>query len=284
MRRGTDATVRCRIGDVVRRGRAIRLDQPVEGSTVAAAVRGESNGDQAVVVEAPEPARLHEYVGHIHPGMGLRTRTALAVAERSRGQETPYDHELDEVRESCASLSVESTENTRREHRKAVAARAVETEQLRERVATLRGELRAARDHGQQPAQVATELETAIQELTEVETAHEAAKQRLAAARQTARKRRNKRERRRRLEERKQNLERRARSHLVEQATDRFAAAVDAVPGGDELTDPFEADPVTASLAIAQIGTTTAPLVLCCDRFESATAAAEWLGTPVLKV
>lgn len=279
-----DRTVRCRVGDVVRYGRAIRIDPPVDGATVAAAVRDEIGTDGRIAVDAPQPNPVHEHVGYLHPEMGIRTRTALAKAERSRGLTTPYDDQIAQVREQRASLSVDTSEKTLRTRRQAVAARSTETAQVRERVATLRGKLQAAREHGEEPEEIAGELEAAITELSEIETAEEAARQRLETARQAARERRDAGERIRRLEDQLQNLQRRARTHLVEAATDRYAAAVAAVPGSNERADPFEADPVTAGLAIARIASVSAPLVLGCDRFESAPAASEWLDAPVLKI
>jgi hypothetical protein len=277
------AVVRCRIGDVVRYGPAVRIDQSVDGASVVTAVRGET-AESPIAVHAPEPEPVHDHVGYLHPEMGLRTRTALAKAERSRGQTTPYDDDIEAVQERRESLSVETEAESLRTRREAVAAKSAETAQIRERVATLRGKLQAARDHGEDPEQITQELEAAIQELSEIETAEAAARQRLDRARQAARERRTERERIQRLEDRLRNLHRQARSHLVEAATDRFEAAVAAVPGSDEPADPFEADPVTAGLAIARIAAIDAPLVVGCDRFESPRAAHEWLDAPVLKV
>jgi hypothetical protein len=278
-----EGTVRCRVGDVVRHGRAIRVDQHVDGSTVVAAVRDETT-DGRIVVDTSQPGPVYDHVGYLHPEMGLRTRSALAKAERSRGQTTPYDEQIAQARKRRASLSADASEKTLRARRQAVAAQTRQTEESRERVAALRGKLQAAREHGEEPAAVAQELEAAIRELSEIETAEEAARQQLETAREAARQRRDERERLRRLDDRIENLQRRARAHLVEEATDRYAEAVAAVPGSDDPADPFEADPVTAGLAIARIASLSAPLVLGCDRFESVRAASEWLDAPVLKI
>ncbi|MFC7155811.1 hypothetical protein ACFQPA_10125 [Halomarina halobia] len=49
-------------------------------------------------------------------------------------------------------------------------------------------------------------------------------------------------------------------------------------------TDPFAADGVTATLAVLRVGEVRAPVVLACDRFDGAAAAAEWLDAPVLRL
>lgn len=278
-----DGPVRCRVGAVVRRGRAIQIDQQVDGSTVAAAVRGGTTDDR-VAVDAPQPQPVHEHVGYVHPGMGLRTRSALAKAARSCGRTTPYDDQIAQVRERRASLSADTGEKTLRARRQAVAAQSRQTAQVRERVATLRGKLQAAREHGEEPAAVRERLEAAITELSEIETAEAAARQRLETARQAARERRDAREQIRRLDDRLGNLQRQARTHLVEAVTDQYAAAVAAVPGSGEPPAPLAAEPVPAGLAIARIASLSAPLVLGCDRFESVAAASEWLDAPVLKI
>jgi hypothetical protein len=278
-----DGIVRCRVGDVVRHGRAIRIDQHVDGPAVVAAVRDGTTDDE-IAVDTPQPDPVYDHVGYLHSEMGLRTRSALAKAERSRGQTTPYDEQLAQARKRRESLSADTGEKTLQARRQAVAAQTRQTEQRRERVATLRGKLQAAREHGEESAAVAQELEAAIRELSEIETAVEAARQQLETARQAARQRRDERERIRRLDDQIENLQRRARAHLVEEATDRYAEAVAAAPGSDDPADPFEAAPVTAGLAIARIASLSAPLVLGCDRFESVTAASEWLDAPVLKI
>jgi hypothetical protein len=85
-----------------------------------------------------------------------------------------------------------------------------------------------------------------------------------------------------RLEDRAANLERAARAHLVEQVETAYTDAVAAVPGRTPA-NPFEADGVTAALAIARVAALDAPVVLACDRFESAAAAASWLDAPVIR-
>jgi len=280
---GIESEVRCRVGDVVRCGRAITVECAVDPDRLRRAIRdpGPAPEDRVAVV-APAPQPLHEHVGHVHPGMGLRTRTALARAGRTRGLTTPWDGELAAAREELAAIAVETGDTE--PHRRAVAETTAETEQARERVAAARGRLEAAREHGLDVAEAASELEAAVRELSEVETEGTAARQRLDSAREAARDRRETRERQFRLEDRIANLEREARAHLVARLREPYADAIEAVPGSGRVDDPFAADPVTAALAVARVGAPSAPVLLECDRFASAARAGEFLDAPVVEI
>lgn len=276
-------SVRCRVGSVVRCGRALTLRARVEPRTVARAVRGAPDSDARVAVDAPDPGPVHEYVGCIRPGMGLRARTALAAAARSRGLETPHDDALAAAREQLAELAVDSGDGRAR-LREQVAATADEAERLRESAAAARGRLQERREQGLDPTPAAEQLAAAVEDLSEAETAGAAARQRLATLRERARERRDTRERRLRLEDRVANLERRARAHLREQVRGEYVAALSAVPGAGDPDEPFEADPVTGALAVARVAEIDAPVVLACDRFDGAEEAAAWLDGPVIRV
>jgi hypothetical protein len=283
-----EPVIRVRVGDVVRCGRAITVETAVESSRVAAAVRSpdagsekrSGEGENDVAVDAPEPGPVHEHVGHVHPGMGLRTRTALARAARSQGLETPYDEDIRTARERLAAITAEEGDVAPR--RRALAEARAETDRLRERVATARGRLQAARAHDVEATSVAAELEAAVRELSEVETDGEAARQRLQRARERARDRRDRRERARKLEDRVANLERAARAYLVDRWEDRYARILGRTPGAGDRTDPFAAEPVIAALAVARLAALSAPVVLSCDRFASARAASRWLDATVV--
>jgi len=283
-------SIHVRVGDVVRSGRAITVETAVEPSRVVAAIRSPGPGSEGctgdagsyVAVDAPEPGPVNEHVGHVHPGMGLRTRTALARAARSQGLETPYDDDLRAARERFAAITVE--EGDVASCRRALAEARAETDRLRERVAAARGRLQAARAHGVEATDAAAELEAAVRELSEVETDGEAASQRFRRARERARDRRTRRERARKLEDRIANLERSARAHLVERWENRYARAVARTPGAGDRTDPFAAEPVTAALAVARLAALSAPVVLSCDRFASARAASRWLDAAVVRI
>ncbi len=282
-------TVRCRVGDVVRCGRAITVTAPVEPAALARAVREEGDSDRRVAVVSDEPGPVHGYVGCIRPGTGLRTRTALAAAARGRGFETPHDTALAAARERVAALTdedegeSETTAAERERLRQAVAEATAESERLRETVAAARGRLQARREQGLDPTPAETALAEAIERLSEAETEAAAARQRLDTAREQSRERRDRREERLRAEDRVANLERRARAHLRDAVEDEYVTALGAVPDGGDTSAPFEADPVSRALAVARIADLSAPVVLACGRFESARAAADWLDTPVIR-
>lgn len=280
-----NATVRCRFGDACYRGEVVRVDCDVDPNRVAAAVRrAETTPDDWVAVEAPSPTAVHEHVGCLAPTMGLKTRTALARAGRSRGLSTPHDDQLASARESLAEMEVshQSTERRRDDHTRAC----LETEQLREEVATLRGRLQAERDDGGESEATLERLRARIRELSEAETERTATRQQLRRERRAAREYRDRRDRVRRLEDRVANLERRARADLVEQLREEYVETLGTVPGErtDRRAAPFEAEPVTAALAIARLAALSAPVVLACDRFESPATAAEWLDAAIIQV
>jgi hypothetical protein len=287
-------SVRCRVGDVLRCGRALVVSAPVEPTALARAVREEQDSDARLAVVADEPGPAHEYVGCIQPSMGLRTRTALAAAARSRAIETPHDAALAAAREELAALDSESeteadgeptgTASERARHREAAAEATTETERLREAVAAARGRLQARREQGLDPTPAAEELAAAVERLSEAETEAAAARQRLDSVRERTRERRDAREERFRLEDRVANLERKARAHLREQVHEEYVAALGAVPGTDEHVRPWGAEPVARALAVARVADLSAPVVLACERFESADAAADWLDAAVIRL
>jgi len=274
-----------------RAGPAKRIDP----STVAAAVRSETEGggddesdgvagsESTVVVGCSTPGAVHEHVGLVEPGMGLRIRTALAAAARSRGLSAPQDEELASLRDELTTVEVPAADTATARERLAGTESAVTA--ARERVAELRGRVETAREAGRDTAALRDELAAAARELSERETERAAAREALDRAERRAREARDARERRRRLGDRAANLERDARAHLVDACREEYAAAVAAVPGSDWSGDgdPFEADPVSAALAIARVATLRAPAVLAVDRFEGPRAAADWLDAPVVR-
>lgn len=281
------ATVTCRVDDSTVSGDAVDLAAAVDAEAVLAAVRDDSDAGVTapavgkVVVECPPPGPLFDHVGHVHPTMGLRTKTALARTGRSRGMATPHDEDLADARERLANLSEPDGDCAAR--REAVTTHERATEELRERVAAARGRLQARRRLDGDTADAAAELRAAIRELTDRETEAIAAQEELAAAQRDARERRSLRERRFELEEAIANLERQARAWLVDQLREEYAEALAALPDAS-VDEPFAAKSVPAALAIARVGEPAAPLVLSCDRFESAPAAHEWLGCPVIRL
>jgi hypothetical protein len=275
----------CRVDGTTVRGRVVTLDCGVDPGTVAAAVREgtTSDGDVPVSVSARTPHPVHERVGCLRPEMGLHVRTALAEAARARGWTTRYDAELERTRETLSTFEPDRVETGAA--RRAVASASAETDRLRERVAAMRGRLRARAEHDldEQPAR--RKLEDAARELSEAETRATAARQTLDRRRREARSVRDDLEERLALEDEVANLQRRARRVLVERARDAYAAAVTAVPDGPtDPEEPFDVDPLTAGFAVARVASFEAPVVVACDRFGSARAASRWLGAPVVQI
>lgn len=281
--------MRCRIGAAVRVGEALAVPEG-DADRLAAAVGREGPVDPAeeptVAVDCPAPGPVYGYVSPVREGMGLRVRTALAAAARSRGLTTPHDEELAAVREQLAELTVGTTPSA--EERRKAAEAAADTDRLRERVAAARGRLQAARETGGDVAAASEALETAVRELSEAETQAAAAAERFEAAREREREARDRLERRRRLQDRGANIERDARAALVAQVRDEYARAVRAldVCNGD---DPFEAPPAVAALGVVRVATVDAPAVLDAEgrvgqAFADAGAAAAWLDAPVIYI
>lgn len=281
----------CRIGDVVRCGQVVTLQQTVAPKAVAAAVRTAGDQGARIAVSCPDTTPLHASVGCLSEGMGLRPRTALARAARTRGLTTPTDDELRTARDELTALTVDPIELDG--HREQLAATTGTLERRRERVAYARGRLQARRDSDETPEDAESVLDESLKELTEAETAAVAAEQDYARARERQRARRDAQERKFELEDRVANLERRARSHLVDQLDEAYRDALDAVPPRvtphqreieGTAADAFDVDPVTASLAIARVGCLSAPVVLAVDRFDSPEAAHDWLDTSVIYI
>ena len=274
----------CAVDGTTRRGRAVELPASVDARTVARAVREgrATDGGTTVDVVARRPHSVHERAGYIHPEMGLHPRTALAAAARARDCSTPLDREIRDCRDRLADLRVDDVPTA--DERETLAAASDETERLRETTAELRGELTARREAGAAAEPVARQFREAARDLSEAETSATAARQTLDRRRRKAREARDRLERRFALEDDLANLERRARSRLVDRLRGAYESAVAAVPGHTTATDPFAVDSVTAALAVARVAAFDAPVVLACDRFDSARAASAWLGSPVIRV
>lgn len=218
-----------------------------------------------------------------------------AIAARSRGATTPVDDELAAV--NSRSDSPDATESSDlttdlpdlAAARERVAETGSEVEQLRERVAMLRGRLQAARETDGEPSEVQTELDTAMRALTEAETAELAARQQLDRARQHARARRDSHERRLRRHDARQNRAREARTHLAAAVADRLAAATEQIAAAtdrgratfDHDTGTVSGDPVTFHLATLAVAETTEPAVVAVEGLGDPTALRR-LGVPVI--
>lgn len=283
--------VRVRADGAVRTGRALDLtDLDVDGRALVRAVREpaepEDDGSAGPVVRCPEPTAVHRYVGHVHPGMGLPVRAALAAAARARGERAPQDGEIADLHAELDAIEPPAVE-LGPARRRLAGLDGPEIARLREEVAARRGalEARAALDAPVSPAEAA--LREAAGRLADRETDRHAARQALQAARERARASRDRRERRLRLEDRLGNRERAAREHLAGALRAEFAAALEAVPGDGRLPGrpaSYEGPPDVAALAVARLAPVRAPLVLEVDRFATAADAAARLDAPVVLV
>lgn len=268
--------MKLRVGPTTFAGRVVDLRSwPVAGEAVAAAVRGQRCQP---AVEAPEPTAIYGYVGHVHPGVGLRTRTALAAAARSRGEQTPVDDDIAAIRERLGEL--EPATPSRTTLAEEVADR--ELASLQEAVGVHRGRLQAREALDADTADAQADLRDAATMLAERRTARTAAEQSRQRRRDELREYRDRLAERRRLEDRLANRERDARARLVERLRGEFERAVTEAPGPTP-DDPFEADAVTAALAVLRVARTPAPVVLAVDRFRTPEAAATWLDAPVVR-
>lgn len=277
--------MRIEVGDRTFEGRAVDLAGAADPAAVVAAIRGETPAD--VAVECPDPGPVHDHVGHVHGDMTFDSRAALAAAARSRGETAPQREELDAVRAELASLSTPDVDPDG--IRRRVAETGASEERLRERVATLRGRVRALEESGDAGGGDAArgELRDAIRELTEAETERIAAEQLFDRLERERRDVRDVRDRRLELQDRAANLERAAREHLADAMADRFRDAVAALPGGGapgDGPDGYRDDPVTAALATARIANVDAPLVVEPDRLGGAASAARRLDAAVVSV
>ncbi len=247
----------------------------VDGRTIAASIRGQQSFP---VVSCPEPPSVYAYAGHVHPSMGLRTRTALAAAARSRGHETPQDDAIAECRTQLADLECSPPDLP--DPIDPVPESTIDG--LQEAVATHRGRLTARQVVGADDGAVQADLRDAATELSERETRRAAARETRELRRERARAYRDTLEEQRRLADELANLRRSARATLVDRCADAFARAIEAVPG-PVPDSPFDADPVTAAMAVLRVARTPAPVVLGTDRFRSPTAASDCLDAPVVR-
>lgn len=283
-------------------GAAIDLrERRVDRASLVAAIR---NRPSPYAVACPTPGPVHERAGVIVPGMGLKARTALAAAARSRGVETAEDDRIDRIASDLADLSdaIEASADPPPD-----GPPPAEVADVRERAAELRGQVAALEAADADPTDARATLREAATRLSELETERIAAEQR----RERARERRDRRERRLRLEDELANARRDARAALVAAVRPEYERAVAEVHG--ETTEPFAVPAPVAALAVCRVATVRAPVVLdlagdgCgdrdaigldIDRFDDefadgrfadgrsadAERAADWLDAPVIRL
>lgn len=231
---------------------------------------GEADGS-AGIEERPEPSAV---LGRLPTDAGLREQ--LAAAARSRGRTASIAGEIDETQAELAAIEVDPVDLT--EARRRVAEATGETERLKERVATLRGDARARRAVDAEADETLDELESAAAELSAAQTEAIAAEQALERARAEAARNRDERRRRLRLRDRLRNRRRTARRELARGVYPAFRRALTVVPGGDpeaagEEPDAFDGDPVAASLAAVRIAALDGAVELRGDAARRVTAA-----------
>lgn len=242
-------------------------DTDLAGRDVVAAIRG---ADAPCHVHCPPPGPLFDRAGHVHADMGIRLRTALATAARSRRLAATNDPEIERLRAERDEISTARTQPQRS------TAPDIDRQALRERIAELRGRVQTLEACDRDASDERAQLREAAGQLSEAETARIAAEQ----YRTQERSGRDRRERRLRLDDRIANLERDARSELVERVREPYERAVFAL---DSTVDPFDAPPVVAALAVLRIGAVRAPVVLTTDWFTTPAAAAAWVEGPVVR-
>lgn len=282
--KGVDV-IRVRIRSAVYEGPVLRIPQPVSPPAVVDAVRGD--GPPHVDVSGASPGPVHSHVGFIHDGMGLRHRTALARAGRTRGMETPYDGELATLREKRERLdeAIDGEQSsTAATHREQIAATDAEVSTLREAVASARGKLEVCRANDLETASAAEELRNTISELSERETEHHAARELLDRSQSNRRAKRDRLEERFRLTDRIANLERQARAFIVDDLHETYCEAFRRIAVLSPPKEPFESSPVDAAIAIASIADLSAPIVLVADRFEDPANARAVLEVPIIDI
>lgn len=275
------------------RGRAFDLrDRPIDVGDVAAAIAADGSGsddcEDAIDVRCAAPGPVHQRVGVIEAERSYPLQAALTAAARQLGHESAVVDELATVRKRLASLELPavSLENERRQ-----VAETDDATALQEEVATLRGQLEAACDRGDDSEALADARERAVADLTERRTERLAAEQSLDRAQASAREARDHREKRLRLEDREGNLEREAREDLAATIQPSFERALTALPccgSPSELLgdSPWTVDGPDAvgALAVCRLAPIAAPVILAGDWFTSATAARAALDAPVILV
>lgn len=250
-----------------------RRDADVDAARLVASIR-DPDDDR---VACPTPGPAHAHLGWLHPDLTLNRRAAFAAVARSRGATAPRVGQFRAVAAELRSIDAGST--TTAEIRERAATAGAERDRLRERVATLQGEVRARREAGLDASDATDELAAAARELSAATTEREAARQALARARETARVAYDRRERRLRLQDRAANLQRAARATLADRVRPEIVGVLDRL--GRSPLD--EADDPAVALAAATVATFDAPVVLELDRDDPGVATRAF-DVPVVRL
>ncbi|GAB3705565.1 DUF7856 family protein [Halorubrum pallidum] len=202
-------------------------------------------------------------LGRVPSGTSLRRE--LAAAARSRGRESSVRAELAELRDRIASIAVPAVDLDGARRR--VADAGGEEGRLRERVATLRGDVRARRAVDAATDDALSELKSTAAALANAQTDRIAAEQALDRTRARAARVRDVHERRLKLADRLKNRRRDARDELAREIYPEFRDALSVVPGvvpADAGPDPSEYDGprLAASLAAVRIADVDGPIAI----------------------
>lgn len=221
-----------------------------------------SDGAESADTSDPDPDP-EAVLGRVPTETGLRKE--LAAAARSLGRESSVRSELVELGDAIAAIEVDPVDLDAARRR--VANASGEEAELKERVAALRGNVRARRAVEAETDETLGDLEAAAAELSSVQTQRIAAEQALERARERAARVRDKRERRLELRDRLQNRRRDARRELANGIYPAFRNALTAIPGGDPVdagSEPseYEGSMITASLATIRLADLDGPVVL----------------------
>ena len=226
--------------------------------------RSERTGDEQ---ESPVGEGLVVSPGDVFDRIptGAPLRTELAAAARSRGLTSSVRGELEAIRNSIAAIDPESVDLAA--PRRRVAETSGREERLKERVATLRGDVRARREVDAETDETLAELESAAAALASAQTERIAAEQALERARERASRARDKRERRLELRDRLENTRRDARRELAGEIYPAFRDALPDVPGGGSArpgSEPsaYEGPAFAATLAAVAVADLTGAVVL----------------------
>lgn len=244
------------------------MSDPADGTPTAEAVGAETESSvgEATVVS---PRDVFERIP-----TGAPLRTELAAAAKSRGMESSVAGEVTAIRDSLAGITPESVDLAA--PRRRVAEASGREERLKERVATLRGDVRARREVDAETDETLAELESAAAELASAQTERIAAEQALERARKQAGRARDDRERRLELRDRLENKRRDARRELARAVYPEFRDALTDVPGGGSArpgSEPsaYEGPTLAATLGAVAVADLAEPVVL-------GTEAAAWIA------
>ncbi|WP_281195116.1 hypothetical protein [Halorubrum sp. F4] len=208
----------------------------------------------------PDPV---DVLGRLPTGTSLRRE--LAAAARSRGLVSSLADEISTIHAELTAIEIPAVDLESARRRLADATG--EEGRLKERVATVRGDVRARRAIDADPTEALADLEAAAAELAEAQTARIAAEQALERERERAAAARDERERRLALHDRLENRKRDAREELALAAYAEFREALSTVPGGDPVDagrrpSEYEGSDLAASFAAIRIAEIEGPVAL----------------------